>query len=186
MNEWLYGHLACPRDKTPLVREDQILICTENHSYNIVEGVPILMFDDGSPTHGYIRKTLDQSRGSKPGQAWMKCFAGMGLLMVRSINSCRLRFLILAEIFTSSVQNKLTRYPFPELRLPDGNGKRLLDLGLQLGPMDGRCTAKRLFVCRLDLSLEAILVPAELLGSRVLNPTLWWRTLVIYRLRRRV
>ena len=56
-----------------------------------------------------------------------------------------------------SVQNKLNRYPIPEIRLPQGNGERLLDIGCNWGRWSIAAAKKNYQVVGIDPSLEAVL-----------------------------
>ena len=56
-----------------------------------------------------------------------------------------------------SVQNKLNRYPIPEIRLPQGNGERLLDIGCNWGRWSIAAAKKNYKVIGIDPSLEAVL-----------------------------
>src|SRR5688500_13469653 len=128
MNEWLFEHLVCPRDKQALEVRDGSLVCSQQHSYPIVEGIPVMLVDDVEITHAYITRTLEQVSNAQSSTPAFDSSSGDAI-----------DEFVQGEVpYTSgnlyfSVQHKLTRYPIPEMRLPPGNGKRLLDIGCNWG-----------------------------------------------------
>lgn len=154
MNEWLKNHLVCPRDKERLKLRDEKLICPQNHSYPVVEDIPIMLVDDASATHEYLTRTLEkvselQSENPSPMNDYGQ------------INE--LDGFVQGEIpYTSgtlyySVHKKLTRYPIPVLRLEQGNGERLLDIGCNWGRWSIAAAWKGYKPIGIDPSLDAIL-----------------------------
>lgn len=133
MNEWLKDNLACPQDRQKVSPDGDHLVCPNNHRYLVVEGVPVMLFDDGSPTHGYITKTLEQVARIENGEDLDKVITRKenqpeeidGYVQTEVPYTCGTLYF--------SVQHKLNRYPFPEFRLPDGGGKRFLDVGCNWG-----------------------------------------------------
>jgi 2-polyprenyl-3-methyl-5-hydroxy-6-metoxy-1,4-benzoquinol methylase/uncharacterized protein YbaR (Trm112 family) len=154
MNQWLQSHLVCPRDKIALEFSDSQLVCSGNHVYPVVEDIPIMLVDDVDFTHDYIKKTLEQTS------------------LVRTANSksessskpiSEIDEFVQGEVpYTSgnlyfSVQHKLTRYPIPETRLPEGNGGRLLDIGCNWGRWSISASRKGYRPIGIDPSLDSIL-----------------------------
>ncbi|MEO6588673.1 MAG: methyltransferase domain-containing protein [Pyrinomonadaceae bacterium] len=156
MNKWLMAHLVCPRDKKSLKFADNKLICPDGHSYPVVKDVPIMLVEDAEHTHGYINQTLEKvstlnfenSENNASGD--------------ESNNQNGIDKFVQGEIpYTSgilyfSVQNKLSRYPIPEIRLPQGNGERLLDIGCNWGRWSIAAAKKNYKVIGIDPSLEAV------------------------------
>jgi ubiquinone/menaquinone biosynthesis C-methylase UbiE/uncharacterized protein YbaR (Trm112 family) len=154
MNEWLRSHLVCPRDKENLEIKDDKLICPKNHSYPIVEDVPVLLVDDVETTHDYITRTLEKISNSETDSDQSK----NGAKQINEIDE-----FVQGEIpYTSGnlyfpVQNKLTRYPIPNFRLPEGNGERLLDVGCNWGRWSIAAARKGYQPVGIDPSLDAVL-----------------------------
>jgi ubiquinone/menaquinone biosynthesis C-methylase UbiE/uncharacterized protein YbaR (Trm112 family) len=154
MNEWLKSHLVCPRDKAKLEIKDDKLVCPQNHSYPIVEDVPVMLVDEAETTHDYITRTLekvanlDAEKHDPSSQA-------------RQINE--VDEFVQGEIpYTSGnlyfpVQNKLTRYPIPNFRLPKGSGERMLDVGCNWGRWSIAAAQKNYKPVGIDPSLDACL-----------------------------
>jgi len=133
IDDWLLAGLVCPRDKKELSFREGRLECGEGHAYAVIDGIPVLLFDDGQPTHGYIRRTLDQveriTSGENPQDVLWQSSDPDGT--VDEFVQAELPYTCGNLYF--SVQHKLTRYPFPEVRLEKGSGQRLLDVGCNWG-----------------------------------------------------
>lgn len=159
MNEWLREHLVCPRDKKPLEFSENKLTCPDGHLYPVVENIPIMLIEDAEETHGYINQTLEkvskifsEKNGSRAASDYSDKSKKNGI-----------DAFVQGEVpFTSGylylpVQNNLTRYPIPEIRLPQGNGERLLDIGCNWGRWSIAAAQKNYKVIGIDPSLEAVL-----------------------------
>ncbi len=151
------AHLVCPRDKKSLKFADNKLVCPDRHSYPVVKDVPIMLVEDAEHTHDYINQTLEKvselnSENSENNPSGDE-----------SNNQNGIDKFVQSEVpYTSgilyfSVQNKLNRYPIPEIRLPRGNGERLLDIGCNWGRWSIAAAKKNYKVIGIDPSLEAVL-----------------------------
>lgn len=132
MDEWLLRNLVCPIDHTPLTRERDTLRCEARHAYPVVEGIAVLLVPDAEPTHPYLAETLEAAARWKRGEplGWQEdrpdATGGIDRWVQREIgNTC-------GNLYWGLL-NKLPRYPIPELRLPAGEGRRLLDVGCNWG-----------------------------------------------------
>ncbi len=156
MNKWLREHLVCPRDKKNLVFSGEKLICENKHTYPVVNDIPIMLVEDAESTHGYIEQTLEKVAEMTVGDVTKK-------FLENSNNQNEIDEFVQGEIpYTSgilylSVQNKMTRYPIPDIRLPQGNGKRLLDIGCNWGRWSIAAAQKSYKVVGIDPSLKAVL-----------------------------
>ncbi len=156
MNEWLKSHLACPRDRDKLELKKGSLVCNAGHSYPVVDDIPIMLVDDAESTHGYIEQTLEKVSKIHKKEIATEDRNGTGDLD-------QIDKFVQAEVpYTSgilyfSVQNKLTRYPIPECRLPQGNGERLLDIGCNWGRWTIAAAQKGYQPVGIDPSLNAVL-----------------------------
>lgn len=157
MNEWLRDHLVCPRDKQVLEFSDDKLICSEKHSYPVYEDIPVMLVDDVEVTHDYISRTLEKVAQSKT-HIQENCDSEKTIKESDEIDE-----FVQGEIpYTSgilyfSVQHKLTRYPIPEFRLPQGNGERLLDIGCNWGRWSIAAAQKGYQIVGIEPSLDAVL-----------------------------
>lgn len=151
MDHWLRRHLSCPRDKNELRWSADRLECSNGHEYVIYDGIPVMLVDDAASTHGYFEQTLARvSTNSAADEQTHVRDEGVDPF-------------VQAEVpYTSgqmywAVQNKLTRYPIPEIRLPEGRGERLLDIGCNWGRWSIAAAQKGYCPVGLDPSLDAVL-----------------------------
>lgn len=157
MNEWLRGHLVCPRDKQELRFGGGEMSCASGHAYPVVDDIPIMLVDDAESTHGYIEETLRTAKSNEiavspddhsGNSAENNCFVVDEFVQKEvPYTSGNLYF---------SLQNRLTRYPIPELRLPPGSGERMLDIGCNWGRWSIGAAQKGYQPIGLDPSLEAV------------------------------
>jgi SAM-dependent methyltransferase/uncharacterized protein YbaR (Trm112 family) len=116
--------LACPRDGSRPVQEgDDLLICEQGHRYPIIHGIPIMLVEEDDPT-GYAADTLNAIRRSEVD----------GVNPARGVDPVVNEFVggTCGYLYRSLI-GKLTDYPIPRLRLPDGHGQTLLDVGAGWG-----------------------------------------------------
>lgn len=154
MNEWLLDHLVCPRDKMALELLENNLTCASGHVYAVFDDIPVMLVDDVEETHAYISKTLekvskDRTSDESTGEA-AATDGGIDEFVQGEVpyTSGNLYF---------SVQYKLKRYPIPEMRLPEGNNKRLLDVGCNWGRWTVAAARKGYKSVGLDPSIDAVL-----------------------------
>lgn len=156
MNEWLRVHLVCPRDKQNLEFSENKLICPENHIYPVFEDIPVMLVDDVEITHEYINRTLEKIAQTEAENTAEKDSQN-------GSQKNEIDDFVQGEVpYTSgtlyfSVQHKLTRYPIPECRLPQGNGERLLDIGCNWGRWSIAAAQKGYQPIGIDPSLDAVL-----------------------------
>lgn len=170
MNEWLKDNLACPRDKKALTLNGNHLSCSKNHRYLVVDGIPVMLFDDGSPTHGYITQSLEKVARIEAGEKIEN------VVDLKENADGEIDDFVKKELpYTCgnlyfSIQDKLTRYPFPELRLPDGGGKRLLDIGCNWGRWTIPAEQKGYRAVGIDPSLNAALAARRIARQNGVEP----------------
>jgi SAM-dependent methyltransferase/uncharacterized protein YbaR (Trm112 family) len=154
MNEWLGRHLVCPRDKSALELAGGRLTCLKAHVYPVFDDIPIMLVDDAETTHGYITQTLDKIAATESADPAKERIVADAPFIDEFVQN---------EVpYTSgqmyfAIQNKLTRYPIPEIRLPKGNGERLLDIGCNWGRWSIAAAKKGYRPIGLDPSLDAVL-----------------------------
>src|SRR6478672_10083044 len=61
--EWLFDHLACPRDGERVARAGNEVLCPHGHRYAIVDNVPVMLRDDVEQTLWVADQSLRQARG---------------------------------------------------------------------------------------------------------------------------
>src|SRR3954470_13445367 len=60
----LKDRLVCPRDHSALTFEGNKIACEQGHTYPTVEGVPVLLLEEVSQTHGEAAKALEVAASS--------------------------------------------------------------------------------------------------------------------------
>jgi ubiquinone/menaquinone biosynthesis C-methylase UbiE/uncharacterized protein YbaR (Trm112 family) len=159
MKQWLEESLVCPRDKQSLERNENRLLCQKGHSYPVIDGVPIMLVDDETPTHDYIIDSISEAEKLQAGEP-----AGDFLDIEKKENEKdEIDEFVKGELpYTCgnlyfSIQHRLTRYPFGDLRLQPGNGKKLIDIGCNWGRWTIPAQQKGYDAVGIDPSLKAVL-----------------------------
>ncbi|HVS85726.1 MAG TPA: class I SAM-dependent methyltransferase [Gaiellaceae bacterium] len=115
--------LVCPRDHSLLARENGSLRCAEGaHQFELRDGVPLLLLADEAPTQeGYWATGAEVYRDDP-----LEFEAGKIDPYVRKVlvGTCGNLYLDV---------DRFTSYPIPQLRLPAGEGRSLLDIGCNWG-----------------------------------------------------
>lgn len=143
--EWLERNLVCPRDHTPLDRGAASLACSQGHTYPVVDGIPVLIVEEADPTNPLVfNDTRERVAAGVPSDTEASEF-------VQSMMQRTCGFLY------SELRNGLPRYPIPEIRLPDGDGKVLLDVGCNWGRWTVAGGRKGYQVVGLDPNLNALI-----------------------------
>ena len=105
--------LVCPRDRTPL-RDGA---CERGHEYPVVDGVPVLLVDEETPTHAACGRVEVLPPPPREG-------IDPFVQEVIGATCGRLYEHLIAD---------LPDYPIPELRLPPGGGRTFLEVGSNWG-----------------------------------------------------
>ncbi|PWB83557.1 MAG: hypothetical protein C3F11_05925 [Methylocystaceae bacterium] len=173
------GHnlLACPVDGLELNEAGEGLKCEKGHSYPIVQGVPVLLRGDVEETIGLAARSLslayDWARGVRKDPFFIETLgiSDQQKEQVRSVYASGesridpvISFLVGATngILYKNVIGQLDRIPLPELRLPLGEGRRILDVGCSWGRWSMAAAAKGYQPVGIDPSLGAVLAAKRL------------------------
>jgi SAM-dependent methyltransferase/uncharacterized protein YbaR (Trm112 family) len=140
--------LACPCDHMPLTSREGALVCPEGHSYPVIEGVPVMLRQDREAIHPAFASTLAAVKAGTRSDDRKSRLYLEGLYLTEK-EMARLEASLERESEIDPVASylvaatcgnlykgligSLTRYPIPEMRLPPGAGKRLLDVGCSWG-----------------------------------------------------
>jgi len=168
IDEWLRDHLVCPRDRTPLTQTGDTLTCSSGHDHYVVDDVPVMLVEDDSPTHPYITSSLEKVERIRSGEERVDdvnaISEGVDAFVQNEIPyTCGNLYF--------SVQGKLERYPIPELRLREGNGRRLLDIGCNWGRWTIAAEQKGYRAVGIDPSLDAVLAARRVSRQLGLSPS---------------
>lgn len=162
----LLDRLVCPRDRTSLVETGAILYCAHGHHYPVIQGVPVLLVD-GPQTLSVADATL--AAGPTEPDPWYPDRLGISpeeraeLMKLprdaRYVIDPVVSFLVGATngIACKHLVGRLTDYPVPELRLPPGDGRTLLDIGCNWGRWCLAATRLGYQTIGIDPSLGAVL-----------------------------
>lgn len=147
IDRWFVDNLVCPIDKQPLRLDGDALVCGRNHRYPIVDGVPVMLVPDVEQTMDTATASLDRARSrlidrrapdlyleslgisEAEKQGVLELAQRGGTIdpvvahLIAATNGLMYRHLI----------GTLDRYPLPELPLPPGEGRSLLDVGCSWG-----------------------------------------------------
>ena len=176
-----FAILVCPVDGAQLQADGvDWLACPHGHRYPVVEGVPVLLRDDdNSPTIGLTQRSridaVEHVRtGGQGGDIWFVDTLGvtdgekaeLRAVLARGESSVDpvASFLVAATngILYKRAAGRLERIPVPNLRLPPGDGKRLLDVGCSWGRWSLAAACKGYRPIGVDPSLGAVLAAKRL------------------------
>ena len=180
--------LACPVDGLELRLSGKRLTCAHGHTYPVVHGVPVLLRDDVEQTIGIARQSLRLAReyvdGSGADAAASDPFfiASLGVteperdqvraafaalpptMAVDNAVDPVVSHLVAATngILYKSLAGRLDTVPIPQLRLPAGDGQRLLDIGCNWGRWSIAAARKGYRPVGIDPSLGSVLAAKRL------------------------
>jgi 2-polyprenyl-3-methyl-5-hydroxy-6-metoxy-1,4-benzoquinol methylase/uncharacterized protein YbaR (Trm112 family) len=143
----LFDRLVCPRSKKPLTRRGDRLVSVDGYEYPIIENIPIMLVDEAEATHPAFAKALKYRSVTTPEPT-----AGLSvdLYVQEQIAATN------GNLYVSLIGN-LKTYPIPEIRLPQGHGAWLLDIGCNWGRWCLSAAQKGYRVIGIDPNLDAIL-----------------------------
>jgi SAM-dependent methyltransferase/uncharacterized protein YbaR (Trm112 family) len=171
--------LVCPCDGLSLSRHGRVLKCLNEHEFPIVDDVPVLLRSDVPQTINLASASLRQAWADVEGKnadPWFVETLGIsneqkqGVRMAASLGGDMdpaVSHLVGATngILYRRVVGCLHEYPIPEIRLPDGEGKTLLDVGCSWGRWSIAAAKKGYLPVGLDPSLGAILAAKRVANS---------------------
>ena len=166
IDSWFLQNLVCPKDKLSLELSENNLICANGHVYPVVEGIPIMLPNDITHTHiGVSRKTFDlvKSATFKSPDPLLGENEEVDRFVQKEIAGSN------SNLYRASI-GKLKEYPIPQLPLPDGNNKYLLDVGCNWGRWCIAASNKGYQPVGIDPSLEGIMAAnrvAKQLGKTI-------------------
>ncbi len=162
MDNWLLEHLVCPRDHQKLQRRGSFLVCPNGHVYPVVDGIPIMLLDDVDPTQWNTSATLDRVAAlplasSIEGELSLEDDVSVQTADDETIDPhVQNNVVATCGILYTSLTGKLKCYPIPEMRLPLGNGKTLLDVVCNRGRWCVAASRKGYKPVGIDPALESV------------------------------
>lgn len=153
-NPSLLAVLACPRDGSTLELDGGHLRCADGHTYPVVLGVPVLLVAEQPANHWSMANAFKIAGAPVPlaevdPDVWRESEGINAFVQKWVVNSCGYLY--------RPVKGRLTRYPIPEVRLPLGEGRLLVDVGCSWGRWTV-AAARRGYRCvGVDPNLNAVL-----------------------------
>jgi SAM-dependent methyltransferase/uncharacterized protein YbaR (Trm112 family) len=160
--------LVCPRDASSLRSDSDgnTLRCQREHQYRVIDGIPILLIEEAVQTHSAALATLKAKAEDGP---WyfetLGCSPAERIAIASETASHDKRlvdpvasWLIAAtngRLYTHLV-GRLSSYPIPNVRLPESEGRTLVDVGCNWGRWSLAAARKGYRVIGIDPSLGAI------------------------------
>ena len=147
IDPWLLENLVCPVDHLPLARTMGRLECASGHGYPVVDDVPVMLVPSVDQTMDLARASLDRATtGALDERAPHLHLESLGIseeeksgVLALAERGSRIdpvvAYLVAATngLMYRHLIGSLDRYPIPELPLPAGEGRLLLDVGCSWG-----------------------------------------------------
>lgn len=170
-DKWLRENLVCPRDKTKLRFEENVLISETGHRYPVVDGVPIMLLDNVEQTLWVASASLAESNNGKEARDTDKFYIetlGISEDEKRAVRAeigksstidPVVKYIIAATsgYLYKPLIGKLETYPIPEMQLPPASGEKLLDIGCNWGRWCVAASRKGYSPVGLDPSVGAVM-----------------------------
>jgi SAM-dependent methyltransferase/uncharacterized protein YbaR (Trm112 family) len=171
IDSWFLENLACPVDHHPLSEAGQELICAAGHRYPVVDGVPVMLRPDVASTIVLADASIRRARGEGVDQRAPDLhLESLGISEQEKqgvIDLARhpgeidpvVAYLVAATngLMYKHLIGSLDAYPIPELTLPAGEGRRLIDVGCSWGRWSVAAAWRGYEVLGIDPSLGAVL-----------------------------
>jgi SAM-dependent methyltransferase/uncharacterized protein YbaR (Trm112 family) len=170
IDPWFLEHLVCPVDRARVSLSGSHLECSAGHRYPIVEGTPVMLIADAPETIGLAQASLARAAGFGADPRAPELFleslgisddekdALLTLPRTGAVDPV-VAFLIAATngLMYRHLIGSIETYPIPQLRLPPGAGRRLLDIGSSWGRWSLAAAARGYEVVGIDPSLGAVM-----------------------------
>ncbi len=142
-SEWFWPRLVCPIHRTKLTYGRDVLKCDAGHVFPVYEGIPILMVPDNEPMYPPFGEPSTDLASQVGDPAAIDPFVQQNLVRTNG------------KLYRS-LRGKLKRYPIPELPLPEGEGRSLLDVGSNWGRWTIAAARKGYRAIGVDVSLAGV------------------------------
>ena len=166
LDAWLQDQMVCPRDHERLaLRAPQILGCSSGHTYPVVDGIPVMLLAEVSPTHGVFCASLAQAKEAALNQPSgpPDSMATIDPFVQKEIGAT-------CGNMYQSLRNQLKDYPIPQLRLRHGQGDVFLDIGCNWGRWCVSAARMGYRVVGIDPSLEAVRAASRIARQLDVSP----------------
>lgn len=177
---WFAECLACPRDHARLRHEGVRLVCEQGHEYPVEDGIPVMLRDDVAQTIGFVDASLRRARGETAGdpRAPHLYLESLGISEQEKQGVVTLARAggpidpVVAHLVAATnglmyrdQVGTLSHYPIPPIRLPQGQGARLLDVGCSWGRWTLAAARRGYRAVGIDPSLGAVMAARRVARS---------------------
>jgi SAM-dependent methyltransferase/uncharacterized protein YbaR (Trm112 family) len=170
IDPWFAANLACPVDRLPLVASGDALMCVQGHGYPVVDGIPVMLRPDVPQTIPLADASLKRAAGIGVDQRAPELHLESlgisddeknGVIELARRNGAIdpvVAYLIAATngLMYKHLIGAIDSYPIPDLALPPGKGRRLLDVGCSWGRWSVAAARLGYEVLGVDPSLGAV------------------------------
>lgn len=171
IDPWFADNLVCPVDHRPLRAGANELLCADGHHYSVVDDIPVMLRTDVSQTislaDASLRRAAKQEHDSRAPELYLE---SLGISETEKAEMLQLAktkppvdpvvaYLIAATngLMYRHLIGRLDRYPIPDIPVPAGHGRRLLDVGCSWGRWSLAARASGYDTVGLDPSLGAVM-----------------------------
>jgi SAM-dependent methyltransferase/uncharacterized protein YbaR (Trm112 family) len=184
IDPWFLANLVCPIDHQRLDFRANKLICPANHAYRVLDGVPIILVPGAAQTIDVMNASLGRADATAmDGRAPELHLESLGISEEEKIGVIDLArrgskidpvvaYLVAATngLMYRHLVGALDCYPIPEMPLPLGRGRSLLDVGCSWGRWTLAAHRRGYEAVGVDPSLGAIMAARRVsreLGSGI-------------------
>ena len=197
IDPWYLENLACPRDHLSLSCRNGKLFCSNGHIYRAVDGIPVMLLDNVSQTQHVADKSLKRAvlyNHEESDKIYVETLGipeseKQGVVRLASRPDHKIDPIVSCLVVATNghaykhLIGSLEEYPIPEIRMPQGCGETLLDVGCGWGrwcisaakqgyspvgidPSLGAVMAARRVARQLDLEIKYVVGDARFLPFR--------------------
>ena len=141
--------LVCPETGEPLAfsADGDAVFTPSGKRYPVVEGIPVLLRTDMPATHRSIRRSMRLANAPRK----------LGATTESTEPLVRKSMSAVGGMLYMQAEQTLSRYPVPEIPIPPGEGRVLLDVGANWGRWSIAAAKKGYTVVAIDPNLESML-----------------------------
>jgi ubiquinone/menaquinone biosynthesis C-methylase UbiE/uncharacterized protein YbaR (Trm112 family) len=160
--------LCCPRDGSDLRIEGRALCCAQGHAYPVVKGIPVFLLSEKQQTIGIAQASLVAAQSLEGDPLFINTIALSDQEKQRIMKKWEAGANAIDPVISylvgatsghgyKNLIGQMTTYPIPNIPLPCGDGRRLLDVGSSWGRWSVSAARKGWQVTAIDPSLGALL-----------------------------
>lgn len=176
LDPWYLENLRCPLSGQRLTwqPERSVLTCGAGHVYPVVEGVPVMLPSEVVPTLAPISASREASASDAPWYLSSVLLSAEEKTGIQALIDAGKTGVDPVAAYLVAATNgvgylhligKLKEYPIPEIRLPPGDGRLLLDVGCSWGRWCVAAARKGYAVVGMDPSLGAVMAARRITRS---------------------